>query len=180
MIQAEDRIKLPMHYDAPRMLDEIAKDLSRPFLYYSVVMLAVPKDMSKHTGASRAPSKDNGDLSDIPYIKSIIDEFRAHTVVTLARLLRLEGGAEVKEHTDPTLGLDVPDSVVRLTIPITPTDDVDFLLNGAPVPMQPGECWYMKLNDPHQVLHHGMAERVNLTIDVVPNDWVLDQLGLAA
>lgn len=180
MTQASDRIKLPLHYDAQRMLDELSNDLAKPFLYYSVVMLAVPQDMSTHTGASRAPSKDNGDLSDIPYIKSIIDDFRAHTVVTLARVLRLEAGAEVKEHTDPTLGLDVPDSVVRLTIPITPTHDVDFVLNGEPVPMQPGECWYMKLNDPHKVLHHGTSERVNLTIDVVPNDWVMDKLGVAA
>jgi len=180
MTQASDRIKLPLHFDAQRMLDELSTDLAKPFLYYSVVMLTVPQDMSVHTGASRAPSKDNGDLSDIPYIKSIIDGFREHTVVTLTRVLRLEGGAEVKEHTDPTLGLDVPDSVVRLTIPITPTNDVDFLLNGKPVPMQPGECWYMKLNDPHKVLHHGTAERVNLAIDVVPNDWLLDKLGLAA
>ena len=180
MKQASDRIKLPMQFDAQRMFEELSRDLAKPFLYYSVVMLAVPGDVSTHTGASRRPSKDNGDLSDIPYIKSILDEFRENTVVTLARVLRLEGGAEVKEHTDPTLGLDVPDSVVRLTIPITPTDDVEFLLNGAPVPMQPGECWYMKLNDPHRVLHHGTEERVNLTIDVVPNDWVLDQLGVAA
>ncbi|WP_299042125.1 aspartyl/asparaginyl beta-hydroxylase domain-containing protein [uncultured Tateyamaria sp.] len=180
MTQAPDRIKLPFHYDAGRMLDELSSDLAKPFLYYSVVMLTVPPDLSAHTGASRAPSKDNGDLSDIPYTKSIIDGFRAHTVVTLTRLLRLEAGAEVQEHTDPTLGLDVPDSVVRLTIPITPTDDVEFLLNGDPVPMQPGECWYMKLNDPHRVLHHGTQERVNLTLDVVPNAWVLDQLGVAA
>ncbi|WP_299627044.1 aspartyl/asparaginyl beta-hydroxylase domain-containing protein [uncultured Tateyamaria sp.] len=180
MTQAADRIKLPLQYDAQRMLDELSKDMAKPFLYYSVVMLTVPPDMSAHTGASRAPSKDIGDLSDIPYIKSIIEEFRAHTVVTLTRLLRLEAGAEVKEHTDPTLGLDVPDSVVRLTIPITPTDDVDFVLNGEPVQMQPGECWYMKLNDPHSVLHHGTTQRVNLTIDVVPNDWVLEQLGVAA
>ncbi|MEM1301653.1 MAG: aspartyl/asparaginyl beta-hydroxylase domain-containing protein [Pseudomonadota bacterium] len=180
MIEAVDRIKLPLEFDAGRMLEELSRDLSKPFMYYSVVMLTVPGNIDQHTGASRAPSVDNGDLSDIPYIKSVIDSFREKTTVTLARILRLEGGSEVQEHTDPTLGLDVPDSVVRLTIPITPTDDVDFLLNGEAVPMQPGECWYMKLNDRHQVLHHGTDERVNLTIDVVPNDWVLDQLGVVA
>lgn len=177
---APDRIKLPIAFDAQRLLDELARDLSKPFLYYSVVMLAVPGDIATHTGASRIPSKDNGDLSDIPYTQSILEHFRAHTTLTLARLLRLEAGAEVKEHTDPTLGLDVEDSVVRLTIPITPTSDVDFVLNGTAVPMQAGECWYMKLNDPHRVLHHGTEERVNLTLDVVPNDWVLEQLGLGA
>lgn len=179
-MHAPDRIKLPIEFDSHRMLAELERDLAKPFTYYSVVMLTVPPDMSLHDGASRAPSKDNGDLSDIPYIKSIIDDFRDVTVVTLVRLLRLEAGAEVALHTDPTLGLDVPDSVVRLTIPISPTYDVDFLLNDAPMEMKPGECWYMKLNDPHQVIHYGTSERINMTIDVVPNDWVLEQLGLAA
>jgi len=179
-MNAPDRIKLPIAFDSDRILAELERDLAKPFTYYSVVMLTVPEDMNAHDGASRAPSKDNGDLSDIPYIKSIIDDFREKTVVTLVRLLRLEAGAEVARHTDPTLGLDVPDSVVRLTIPISPTDDVDFLLNDTPMDMKPGECWYMKLNDPHQITHHGASERVNMTIDVVPNDWVLDQLGLAA
>lgn len=179
-MQAPDRIKLPIEFDAARMLADLERDLSKPFTYYNVVMLTVPQDMSTHTGASRAPSVDNGDLSDIPYIKSIIDGFREKTVVTLVRLLRLEAGAEVARHTDPTLGLDVPDSVVRLTIPISPTDEVTFLLNDTPMEMQPGECWYMKLNDPHEITHRGTTERVNMTIDVVPNEWVLDQLGLAA
>ena len=179
-MQAPDRIKLPIAFDSDRMLAELERDLSKPFLYYTVIMLTVPPDMSAHTGASRTPSVDHGDLSDIPYIKSIIDGFRDKTIVTLARLLRLEAGAEVARHTDPTLGLDVPNSVVRLTIPITPTEDVDFMLNDVPMDMKPGECWYMKLNDPHQITHHGRTERVNMTLDVVPNDWVLDQLGLAA
>jgi hypothetical protein len=34
--------------------------------------------MSKHTGASRAPAIDNGDLSDIPVLKSIIEHFGNH------------------------------------------------------------------------------------------------------
>ena len=45
--------------------------------------------------------------------------------------------------------------------------------------MQPGECWYMKLNDPHRILNASDRERVNFTIDVVPNDWVLEMLGLS-
>ena len=148
------------------------------YIYYQVLMLCVPPDLSKHTGASRIAAEDNGNLSDIPYLKSIIDFFRSHTTVTLARLLRLEAGGVVKEHTDPTLGLDVPDSVVRLTVPITATDNVDFYLNSRLVDMQPGECWYMKLNDPHRIDNNSSTERVNFAIDVVPNEWVLQQLSL--
>ena len=38
--------------------------------------------------------------------------------------------------------------------------------------MQPGECWYLKLNDPHKITNYGKTERVNLTIDMIPNNWL--------
>ncbi len=38
--------------------------------------------------------------------------------------------------------------------------------------MKPGACWYMRLTDPHRVINNGSTERVNLTIDMIPNDWV--------
>jgi hypothetical protein len=177
-ITAPDRIQLPIQFDAAALQAELAGIKARPYVYYYVDMLCIPPDMSKHTGASRAPAIDHGDLSDIPVLKSIIEYFRAHTTVTLARLLRLEPGAEVKQHTDPTLGLDIDDSVIRLTVPITDPTNVTFWLNDTPTQMQPGECWYLKLNDPHRILNASDKERVNLTIDVVPNDWVLAQLGL--
>ena len=90
----------------------------------------------------------------------------------MVRLLRLAPGSVVKEHTDPTLALEVVESVIRLTIPILNNDKVEFFLNGIPVPMQPGECWYLKLTDPHKVINDGETERINLTIDMIPNDWL--------
>lgn len=177
-ITAPDRVRLPIRFDAGALQAEVAAMNLRPFTYYDVTMIAGPPDMSRHHGASRVPSVDYGDNRDIPVLQGIVDYFRAHTVVTLARLLRLQPGAEVKEHTDPTLGLDVEESVIRLTVPITDPSGVTFWLNGAPMDMQPGECWYMKLNDPHRILNESGADRVNLTLDVVPNAWVLGMLGV--
>ena len=97
---------------------------------------------------------------------------KQHTKVTLVRILRLAAGNIVKEHCDPTLGLEVPKSVIRLTIPILNGDGVVFYLNGEPVPMLPGECWYMRLSDPHSVVNSSSEDRINLTIDMIPNDWV--------
>ena len=95
-------------------------------------------------------------------------------------MLRLEAGAVVKEHTDPTLGLHIERSMVRLTIPILTHEDVQFLLNGTEVPLQAGECWYLRLTDPHQVINASAQERINLTIDVIPNEWLRNVISQAA
>lgn len=112
------------------------------------------------------------ELLDSPYLLSIINSFRKKTEVTLVRLLRLAPDSIVKEHTDPTLAIEVHKSVIRLTIPIYTNDKVDFYLNDKIVPMKIGECWYLRLTDPHKVLNNGETERVNLTIDMIPNEWV--------
>ena len=87
-------------------------------------------------------------LKKSPYLNSVVDTFKANTRVTLVRLLRLAPGAVVKEHTDPTLGLEQHKSVIRLTIPIVTNDEVKFFLNNELVPMKPGECWYLRPHRP--------------------------------
>lgn len=156
-----DRIKLPFLYDAARLRAEIDAMGLHPFIYYSSIMLKLPHERK----VEDPPTK-------YPYTMQIIEEFNCHTHVSLARILRLEPGAEVREHCDPMLGLEIPDSVVRLTIPICGGENVTFYLNDTPVPMKPGECWYMKLSDQHRIIHQGTTERVNLTLDVKPNAWV--------
>ena len=104
-----------------------------------------------------------------------MDEFvtiRAHAIVTLVRLLRLAPGGIIGEHTDPTLGLHIEKSVIRLTIPVLTNDSVEFFLNDTLVPMQAGECWYLRLTDPHRVVNAGPTERINMTIDVAAKEWV--------
>ena len=158
-----DRVKLPFEYDTALMRAEYDAMRLHDYIYYSVLMLKLP-----HERKSEDPP------STYPYILSLLESFNAHTQVTLARLLRLEPGSTIKEHCDPMLGLEIPDSVVRLTIPISGQDGVTFYLNDKPVPMKSGEYWHLKLSDQHHITHEGTAERVNLTIDVKPNDWVRD------
>ena len=112
-----------------------------------------------------------------PCLRGVVEGFRAHTRVTLVRLLRLEAGAVIQEHNDPTLGLEVEDSVIRLTVPILSTDAAQFFLNGTVVPMQPGECWYLRLSDPHSIVNGSAVTRVNMSIDMEPNDWVRDLIA---
>jgi hypothetical protein len=179
----KDRVKLPFQFDADQMLTEIKNIGMNDFIYYNVIQLRAPAHLvdpslpfpppaDDYADGSWTDWLDTKDLKSSPYLMSVIDTFRAHTTVTLVRILRLATGNVVKEHTDPTLGLEIEKSVVRLTIPILVNNKVDFFLNGTGVPMQSGECWYLRLTDPHSVVNAGTTDRINLTIDVIPNEWL--------
>ena len=178
-----DRVKLPFTFDADKMLAECEILKLGQFEYYSVIPLRSPAHLVDPSLPFPPPADDYADgswtdwldtpqLKKSPYLMSVVDNFRKNTDVTLIRLLRLAPGSVVDEHTDPTLSLEIEKSVIRLTIPILNKDKVEFFLNGIPVPMQPGECWYLRLTDPHKVTNHGETERINLTIDMIPNTWV--------
>jgi hypothetical protein len=38
--------------------------------------------------------------------------------------------------------------------------------------MAPGECWYLRLSDPHRVANRGETDRIHLVIDCRANDWL--------
>lgn len=186
-----EQIILPFSFDSDKMKAEVNVLSQRKFQYYDAIPLRAPAHEVDRSLPFPPPSEDYADgswtewmdtsyLSECPYIASIIDSFAQHTKVNLVRLLRLTPGAVVKEHTDPTLGLHVEKSMIRLTIPILLNDKVSFILNGKQVPMQAGECWYLDLTKPHQVINNGVEERINLTIDVIPNDWISSIIRSAA
>ncbi len=178
-----DRVQLPLSFDASRMQEEILALNLTDFVEYSVLHLRSPAQLVAPSIAPPPPVDDYADgswtewlgtppLGASRYLSSVVDTFRPHSDVTLVRLLRLALGGIVNEHTDPTLGLHVSRSVICLTIPILTNDAVKFFLDGDPVPMKPGECWYLRLTDPPRVINAGSTERISMTIDMVPNDWV--------
>lgn len=182
-----DRIKLPFTFDPDKMLEEFNALQRNPFEYYDVVMLHSPAHLVDSSIPMPPPADDYADgswcdwmntpeMEQSPYLTSVVDFFKQHTKVTLVRLLRLAPGSVVNEHTDPTLALEIERSVIRLTIPIYKGEGVEFYLNNSLVPMEPGECWYLRLIDPHRVLNNGGDQRVNLTIDMIPNQWVVDTI----
>ena len=176
-----DRIKLPFSFDVQKMQKDIKSLKFHNFIYYDAVPLRAPAHLVDPSIPMPPPADDYADgswaewmdttsLTDSPYLTQVVDFFKKHTTVTLVRLLRLEPGAVVKEHTDPTLGVEIHKSVVRLTIPILSNADVEFYLNNEIVPMELGECWYLRLTDPHRVINGGETQRVNMTIDMIPNE----------
>tara|TARA_R110002049_G_scaffold46801_1_gene135846 strand:- start:123 stop:722 length:600 start_codon:yes stop_codon:yes gene_type:complete len=181
----KDRVQLPFLFDVEKMLKETRLLTLDEFEYYKVIQLRAPAHLVDKTLPFPPPAEDYADgswtdwldtpaLNKSPYLKNIVKKFQDNTTVTLVRLLRLAPKSEVKKHTDPTLGLEIEKSVIRLTIPILNNDEMVFNLNDTRVNMKPGECWYLKLSDPHEVINNGNEERINLTIDIIPNKWARD------
>ncbi len=190
-IISQDRIKLPLSFDAQKMKEEVAALNLSNFIYYNVLPLRASAHFVDPTLEFPPPADDYADGSwtdwlDTPELleslclKSVIETFKEHCNVTLVRLLRLEAGATIKEHTDPTLGLHIEKSVVRLTIPILSDVNVDFYLNNSIVSLKPGECWYLRLTDPHRIINNSEKERINMSIDMVPNEWLLSLIKQGA
>ncbi len=178
-----DRVKLPFTFDVAKIKADIEGLGLKHFHYYDPIPLRSPAHMVDTSLPLPPPAEDYADgswtdwletpaLKQSPYLTEIVNFFQQHTRVTLVRILRLAPGAEVQEHTDPTLGLHIERSVIRLTIPVTVHDQVTFYLNGTRVPMLPGECWYLNLTDPHRITNDSPEERINITIDMAPNEWI--------
>ena len=83
-------------------------------------------------------------------------------------------GSIIKEHKDFKLGFE--DGEIRLHIPILTNPSVEFILDGARVLMNEGECWYLNLNLPHRVANRGTSDRIHLVVDCVLNDWLRELL----
>lgn len=107
-------------------------------------------------------------LEKSPYIEEILGGFQ--TQLRSVRLMRLGPESEIKEHRD----YDLDETEVRIHIPILTNSEVYFYLNSKLVPMNPGECWYMKLSNPHRVVNKSKKDRVHLVIDMEINDWVMN------
>lgn len=188
-ISISDRIRLPFNFKVDRMIEEFHLLKPKKLDYYDVIelrapshtidkSLPLPKPVKNYADGSWTTWMNSPQLEKSEYLRGILEIFDKHTEVRLVRLLRLAPNAVVHEHTDPSLGLDVSESVIRLTIPIM-NQESSFLLNGVKVNMEPGDCWYLNLTNPHKVINKGKQERVNLTIDIVPNDWVRDLIKKA-
>jgi len=179
--------KLGFGFDVSKLQRDIEKLNFQNFEYYNVIplrspahlvdeSLPFPESVTDFADGTWTDWMDTPALSQSPYLMEVINYFRQFTTVNLVRLLRLAPGAIVQEHKDPTLGLEQEKSMIRLTIPIQGTEGVHFWLNDKIVPMALGECWYLRLSDPHRVANRSDKERINLTIDIIPNDWVFQQM----
>ena len=90
--------------------------------------------------------------------------------------MRLGTGSLIKEHRDHEL--DVESGCVRIHIPVITNPEVHFILNGKRVVMEAGDCWNLRLSDPHSVRNDG-PDRIHLVVDMLANDWVREQFRVS-
>lgn len=190
-VELPDRILLPLRFDVARLradLERLSGDSWIPHFVkqnYSGDWSALP--LRSKRGAIQPSSMIYADpmcldfvdtplLEACPYFQEVLATFRSP--LHSSRLMRLTPGSEIKEHCDGDLGAEC--GKARLHIPILTSEDVDFYLNGRTVSMSPGECWYLRLSDPHRVVNRGTSERVHLIVDTVVNEWLRAALHAGA
>lgn len=178
-----DRLRLPLEFEPARLAADIANFSSVQWVEHfieqdydgdwSVIALRCPTGVTDPvqmiiSDPNRSNYADTPMLAGSPYFRQVLAAFACplHAV----RLMRLTPGSSIKEHRDYDLSFE--QGMVRIHIPVLTNAGVDFQLNGTPVAMPAGSCWYLRLSDPHSVANRGAGDRVHLVIDAVVNVWV--------
>jgi mannose-6-phosphate isomerase-like protein (cupin superfamily) len=112
-------------------------------------------------------------LAGCEYFKKVLDFFQCEK--TSVRLMKLEAGAIIKEHSDQEMSFE--EGEVRFHIPVHTNQRVEFYIMDEKVPMKEGECWYLNLSLKHRVSNLGNTDRIHLVIDCRVNDWVKDMFN---
>lgn len=180
----QDCIQLPFHFD-PNLLQKDLQQLEAASSTWidhfvkqnyegswSVIPLRGPKGaehpvMMIYADPNCKEFANTPFLATCPYFQQVLATFQGE--LEAVRLMKLSRGSEIKEHVDYDLSFE--DGTVRIHIPIVTHDEVAFYLNNKRVVMQAGECWYLRLSDPHRVKNEG-PDRVHLVLDMKVNDWL--------
>lgn len=180
-----DRIKLPLQFDPRRLKEDLRRleesDWTDHFVpqnyegVWSVLPLRAPAAaqhpiMMIYSDPACTEFAATPFLEVCPYIRDVLAEIACP--LQSVRLMKLTPGSIIKEHRD--LDLDLESGRIRLHIPILTNPDVDFRLNGERVELKEGECWYLRLSDPHSVTNRGTVDRVHLVIDCEISSWFSD------
>jgi hypothetical protein len=178
-----DCIKLPLSFDVTRLQDDLSRLRADDWIdhfveanyegEWSVAPLRGPAGATHpvtmiYSDPTCTEFADTPLLERAGYLAEVLRSLRCP--LHAARLMRLTPGSRIKEHMD--LDLCAEEGAARLHIPIRTNEQVEFLLNGRPLKLEEGECWYLRLSDPHSVKNRGTEDRVHLVIDVVVNDWL--------
>ena len=189
--QFPDRLRLPLAVDAAALAADLDRledlDWTMHFVpqnfsgEWSVLPLRAPvgavHPIMRITSTPGCDAwEDTEFLALCPAMAAFLDGL--HCPLGAVRLMRLTPGSAINEHCDPDLSAE--GGVARLHVPIVTNPQVDFRVNQKPVDMAVGECWYVRLSDPHSVTNRGETDRVHLVIDATMNSWLSGVLSAAA
>jgi len=184
----QSSLKLAPRFDAEKLAADLNQILANEYIphfnkrYYegdwSVVPLRSVGGRADHIYPDPTATQKFADtplLDRCSYVREVLASFDCQ--LQAVRFLRLKAGSVIKEHRDYNLSLE--DNEVRLHIPVVTNPNVEFVLNGKHIVMNPGELWYHNFNLPHSVANNGGTDRIHLVIDCFVSDW-LRQLILNA
>lgn len=173
-----DRLRLPFLFDVARLQEDLRALERTPWIdhfvpqnyegSWTVLPLRAPAgtedahpvlQLTSHPG--RTDFVDTPLLGRCPYYRTVLSTLGFPT--TAVRLMRLDPGSVIKTHVDTDLSFD--DGWVRIHVPVTTNPGVSFEVNGLAVTMREGECWYLRLSDPHSVRNDGETPRVHIVVD---------------
>lgn len=172
-------LKFPFTFNTEKMVQDLSLVLEKNWIphfntngydgNWNVISLYAPQgdpsNIFAHTKAT--DMMETSVLQKCLYFKEILASFRFPIIA--ARILRLGVGSEIKPHRDHELGYE--NGNFRLHIPIITNPKVVFVLDGNPIKMNAGSCWYTNVNYVHAVHNLGSSDRVHLVIDGERNAW---------
>lgn len=179
----KDRLKLPLSFDPKRLRRDLSLLEQTAWIdhfvkqnyegTWNVIPLRGPADaqhpvMMIYSDPSCTEFADTPFLQRCPYFQEVLANFQSQ--LDTVRLMKLTPGSVIKEHTDYDLSFE--DGKLRLHIPVMTNPGVEFYLNGQRVILNEGECWYLRLSDPHWVANRGQTDRVHIVIDTSVNVWL--------
>ncbi len=171
-----DRLRLPLTFSPDRLLEDLQRLESGPWIAHfvkrnyegdwSVIPLRGPAGATHpikmvYSDPTCDTYTDTPYLAQCPYFAHVLAAFPFE--LHAARLMALSPSSRIKKHRDHDLSFE--HGAVRLHVPVRTNPSVEFLVNDIPVKMAAGECWYLRLSDPHAVYNGGTESRVHLVID---------------
>jgi len=111
----------------------------------------------------------NEALKNCPYLLLILETFQCEKETF--RVHTLNAGASIRPHRD--IGRGIEHGVFRIHIPVATNAQIETVLDGQQLSMQPGECWYCNFDLQHEIHNRSDQDRTHLIMDCLTNDWWL-------
>ena len=186
-----DRLKMPFQFSAEKLANDLSVlnkiEWTEHFVKqnyegdWSAIPLRSPIGETHpirmiYSDPSATEFVDTEYLKQCPYFQEVLSAFKCD--VNVVRLMKLAAGSRIKEHLDYDLCYE--DGAVRFHIPVVTNPEIEFYLNNERIILNAGECWYLRLSDPHRVNNFSTEDRVHLVVDATVNDWVTETFTKAA
>ncbi|KAF1725948.1 sulfotransferase [Pseudoxanthomonas japonensis] len=171
-------IQLPILFDAAAMLAEVSAIEESAWRGRTTrddgnsALTLITTDGDPASDALSGRMQPTPWLERCPYLGQVLEAVGA--TWGRARLMRLNGQAEVKAHVDINYYWR---ERMRVHIPIVTTPGVRFQCGDAEINMGAGECWVFDTWRRHRVLNEGNVQRIHLVADTVGGERFWDMLS---